>query len=128
MFLIVTEDPAERIVTVKVHPDRGRALQRSHDSIGPARYLDKRHWLSIGAGPGVTTDLVENLVAGSYELVLDHVPRRDRPRDAQDAIDQTVPNRTHGRLGHHSRFVEVGVAVPLRERCVRHSGPLRNEA
>ncbi|MDI9948063.1 MULTISPECIES: MmcQ/YjbR family DNA-binding protein [Rhodococcus] len=90
VFLIVTEDPAERIVTVKVDPDHGRALQRSHESVGPGRYLDKRHWLSIAAGPGVTTDLVENLVAGSYALVVERVPRRDRPDDAREAIDRHI--------------------------------------
>ena len=78
------------IVTVKVDPDHGRALQRSHESVGPGRYLDKRHWLSIAAGPGVTTDLVENLVAGSYALVVERVPRRDRPDDAREAIDRHI--------------------------------------
>jgi predicted DNA-binding protein (MmcQ/YjbR family) len=33
-----------------------------------------------GAGRGVTKRLVEDLVHGSYELVVDHLPSKDTPR------------------------------------------------
>lgn len=79
VFLIVTEDPGEPVVTLKVDPAHGSALQRSHSSIQPGRYLDKRHWSTIAAGPGVTRELVEDLVNGSYELVVEKIPRRHRP-------------------------------------------------
>ena len=79
VFLIVTEDPAEQIITVKVEPDHGRALVRSFATITPGRYLAKRHWISIGAGDGITGALVEDLVAHSYELVVAHMPRHERP-------------------------------------------------
>ena len=69
VFLIVTEnDPDAQIITVKVDPHRADALRRDHASISPGRYLDKQHWISIGEGPGVTKQLVEDLVHGSYEL------------------------------------------------------------
>ncbi|WDV55353.1 MmcQ/YjbR family DNA-binding protein [Streptomyces coeruleorubidus] len=79
VFLIVTDDPDERIVTVKAEPEYGRLLQGRHDSITPGRYLDKRHWISVGAGRGVTADLVAELVDHSYHLVLEKVPRNRRP-------------------------------------------------
>jgi len=69
VFLIVTEDdPDFQIITVKVDPHRGDALRRDHASIAPGRYLDKQHWISVGAGTGVTKTLIEDLVLGSYEL------------------------------------------------------------
>lgn len=69
VFLIVTEDDPElEIITVKVDPHHGDALRRDHDSITPGRYLDKHHWISVGAGRGVTRRLVEDLVHASYEL------------------------------------------------------------
>ncbi len=69
VFLIVTEDDPElQIITVKVDPHHGDALRRDHDSITPGHYLDKQHWISVGAGRGVTKRLVEDLVHGSYEL------------------------------------------------------------
>ena len=79
VFLIVTDDPGEPIVTVKCEPGHARALQRQHASIMPGRYLNKAHWISVGPGRGITRDLVADLVEQSYELVLDTVPHRGRP-------------------------------------------------
>ena len=56
MFLIVADDdPDLQIVTVKVDPHHGDALRRDHDTITVGRYLDKRHWISVGPGAGITT-------------------------------------------------------------------------
>ncbi|MBB6038616.1 MmcQ/YjbR family DNA-binding protein [Phytomonospora endophytica] len=79
VFLIITDDPDERIVTVKCEPDRGWSLVHDHASVVPGRYLDKRHWISIGEGPGVTVKFVEELVTDSYDLVIEGLPTRSRP-------------------------------------------------
>ena len=79
VFLIVTDDPEELIITVKAEPDRGRFLRREYASVTRGRYLDKEHWVSIGAGEGITGELVEDLVEGSYQLVAETLPRKDRP-------------------------------------------------
>jgi predicted DNA-binding protein (MmcQ/YjbR family) len=79
VFLIVTDDPDELIVTVRAEPERGRLLQGQYPSIASGRYLDKRHWISVGAGPGVTADLVAELVDHSYHLVLQTAPHNRRP-------------------------------------------------
>lgn len=72
VFLIVTDDdPDLQIITVKADPAHGDALRRDHDSITPGHYLDKRHWISVGAGRGVTKRLVEDLVHDSYDLAAD---------------------------------------------------------
>ena len=69
VFLIVTDDdPDLQIITVKVHPDYGDALRRDHAAITPGHYLDKRHWISVGPGPGITAELIEDLVCTSYDL------------------------------------------------------------
>jgi predicted DNA-binding protein (MmcQ/YjbR family) len=77
VFLIITDDPDNLIITVKAEPEYGRLLQGQHASITPGHYLDKRHWISLGAG--VTRDLAAELVDHSYHLVLDTVPRNRRP-------------------------------------------------
>lgn len=79
VFLIVTDDPDELIITVKVEPDRGDALRRDHPSISRGRYLDKEHWVSVGAGSGISEELISDLVEGSYELVRDSLPEKDQP-------------------------------------------------
>lgn len=79
VFLVVTDDdPDARIITVKADPDHGEALRREYEAITAGRYFDKRHWVSVGPGRGITKRLVEDLVQASYELVADHLPTQDR--------------------------------------------------
>ncbi|GAA3085043.1 MmcQ/YjbR family DNA-binding protein [Streptomyces rectiviolaceus] len=79
VFLIVTDDPDEQIITVKCDPEHARAHVQAHASITPGRYLDKRHWITLGPGPGITKRLITDVVEESYDLVVEGLPRRDRP-------------------------------------------------
>lgn len=80
VFLIVTEDdPDLRIITVKVDPDDGEALRHEYESVSRGHYLNKRHWVSVAAGPGVTSVFVAELVQDSYELARAQLPVKDRP-------------------------------------------------
>lgn len=92
VFLIVTEDPEEQIITVKAEPPHADALIRDHGSIEPGRYLDKNHWISIGPGQSVSASLVEDLVQDSYDLVVDQLPagRRDAPRGQESRASEAV--------------------------------------
>lgn len=87
VFLIVTDDPDEPIITVKAEPERGRVLREDHPSITRGRYLDKTHWISIGPGERVTRQLVSELVEDSYLSALEGVPRKDWPTDARTRAD-----------------------------------------
>lgn len=80
VFLIVTEDdPDLEIITLKAEPDDGDALRREQASIRRGHYLDKEHWISVGAGEGVSRSLVEDLVDESYRLAARGAPAKDRP-------------------------------------------------
>ncbi|MGO4250267.1 MmcQ/YjbR family DNA-binding protein [Paenarthrobacter sp. RAF54_2] len=73
VFLIITkDDPDQQIITVKADPHHADALRRDHDTITPGRYLNKHHWISVGPGPGITKQLIENLVQDSYDLASHH--------------------------------------------------------
>lgn len=77
VFLIITEDdPDQQIITVKADPHHADALRRDHDTITPGHYLNKQHWISVGPGPGVTKQLIGNLVQDSYDLASDHREQR----------------------------------------------------
>ncbi|NKY29922.1 MmcQ/YjbR family DNA-binding protein [Nocardia gamkensis] len=80
VFLIVTDDPEEQIITVKADPERGQMLRKRFPSVTDGRYLDKHHWVSIGTGRGVTPELVTELVHDSYDLVRQGVPRQRRKK------------------------------------------------
>ncbi|MFF4168011.1 MmcQ/YjbR family DNA-binding protein [Streptomyces sp. NPDC001741] len=79
VFLIVTDDPDEQIITVKCDPEQAHAHVHAHASITPGRYLDKRHWITLRPGPGITKRLITDVVEDSYDLVVERLPRRDRP-------------------------------------------------
>jgi predicted DNA-binding protein (MmcQ/YjbR family) len=81
---VITEDPDERLITVKVDPSFAETLVRQHESVHPGRYFDKRHWVSVGPGPGITTKLVESLVHDSYDNVVDRLSRQDQNRIDRD--------------------------------------------
>ena len=84
VFLIVTEDPAEPVITLKINPHHGDALNRDHKSITPGKYLDKYHWITIAAGEGISQDLVGDLLIASYDLVVEGLPRGKRPARLQN--------------------------------------------
>lgn len=79
VFLIVTHDPDELIITVKVEPERTSDLRREYPAITAGRYMNKAHWTSVGAGRGITDSLIEFLVEGSYELARRSLPKKDHP-------------------------------------------------
>jgi predicted DNA-binding protein (MmcQ/YjbR family) len=62
-------DPDEQIITVKADPGRGHLLRDQYLSVTAGRCPDKRHRVSVGAGEGVTEELVTELVRDSYDLV-----------------------------------------------------------
>jgi predicted DNA-binding protein (MmcQ/YjbR family) len=79
VFLLTTEVPGEPVVTLKCEPERSRSLQQQYGQIVPGYHMNKRHWLTVRPGADVPPDLVDDLVRGSYELVVDGLPRAKRP-------------------------------------------------
>jgi predicted DNA-binding protein (MmcQ/YjbR family) len=79
VFLMATEVRGEPIVTLKCDPEHARALCQELASVRPGYHMNKRHWVSVGAGPGVTPELVAELVVDAYLLVVDGMPRHRRP-------------------------------------------------
>ena len=80
VFMVVTDDPDERIITLKADPAYASALRDHFQSVSFGRYFDKGHWISVGAGRGVTSHLVTALVKTSYQLVVETMPVRGRPK------------------------------------------------
>lgn len=79
VFLIVTDDdPNQQIITLKVDPHRGDALRRDVETITMGRYLNKKHWITIGPGVGITRQLIGDLVLDSYDFAND-LHRKQQP-------------------------------------------------
>lgn len=78
VFMMSTEVPGRPVVTLKCEPEYASALRGAHPSIVHGYHMNKRHWISIAAGPDVTDGLVEDLVLGAYHLVRSSLPRELR--------------------------------------------------
>ncbi|KQO62428.1 MmcQ/YjbR family DNA-binding protein [Curtobacterium sp. Leaf261] len=81
VFLLVGTRGVRPMVTVKAAPPHAAALVREHPSISPGYHMNKRHWITIVAGPDVDETLVEDLVGNSYDVVVGTLPRDRRPLD-----------------------------------------------
>ena len=79
VFAMTTEVPGQKIVTLKCDPERGAILREVHETVTAGYHMNKRHWISIAAGPGITQAFVSDLVRDAYRLVVAGLPKRERP-------------------------------------------------
>lgn len=75
VVMMTTEVPGREIVTLKSDPADAVALCQTFQSITPGYHMNKRHWISISAGEGITEQLVKELVGDSYALVVKKLPK-----------------------------------------------------
>lgn len=78
MFGLCADTTGDHL-SLKCDPEHSRALRQTYEAITPGWHLNKRHWISIHPGPGIDADLVEDLVIESYLLVVEKMPKSQRP-------------------------------------------------
>ena len=75
MFALVnTEDLGA--ATLKASPEEVQALLAQYDFVRPGYYMNKRHWVTIDLVDSVPVDELRELVAESYRLVLQSLPKK----------------------------------------------------
>ncbi|WP_291794821.1 MmcQ/YjbR family DNA-binding protein [Brevibacterium sp.] len=79
VFMLLTVLADEPLVTLKSHPDDSRSLREAYAEITPGYHMNKRHWITLRAGSALDPQLVEDLVTESYLLVVEKLPRAQRP-------------------------------------------------
>ncbi len=82
VFLLIPLDGTGR-VTLKSHPDDSLALRETFPDIVPGYHMNKKHWITLMPGPSLEEDLVTELVTESYRLVVEKLPRAQRPVDPE---------------------------------------------
>ncbi|GAQ50443.1 MmcQ/YjbR family DNA-binding protein [Streptomyces acidiscabies] len=80
VFMLVTEVTGEPMVILKSAPDDAVALRAQYAEITPGYHMNKKHWITLHGGV-LDEGLVEELVTDSYRLVVDRLPRAQRPVD-----------------------------------------------
>jgi predicted DNA-binding protein (MmcQ/YjbR family) len=81
VFMLLTAATGEPIVILKAAPADGEALRSAHADITPGYHMNKRHWITLSPGESIDKALVDELVTESYLLVVENLPRTERPVD-----------------------------------------------
>ncbi|WP_313666916.1 MmcQ/YjbR family DNA-binding protein [Arsenicicoccus bolidensis] len=81
VFMLQTEITGESIVILKAAPEDGKALREAHPDVTPGYHMNKKHWITVHPGDTIEPGLVEDLVTESYLLLVEGLPRRQRPVD-----------------------------------------------
>lgn len=81
VFLLMTELAGDPVATLKVDPDDSEFLREAHPDITPGYHMNKRHWVTVRPGGPADEQLLRDLVTESYLLVVEKLPRAQRPVD-----------------------------------------------
>ncbi|SFR22172.1 Predicted DNA-binding protein, MmcQ/YjbR family [Lentzea waywayandensis] len=81
VFMLMTEIPGRPVVILKADPGEALALLEHNSHITPGYHMNKKHWITLEGGEGVTEEFVRELVTDSYRLVVAHLPKAEQPVD-----------------------------------------------
>jgi predicted DNA-binding protein (MmcQ/YjbR family) len=78
MFALSTLERTPLEVSAKCEPELALQLRDTYSAIRPGYHLNKRHWNTITLDGSLSDQLVRELVADSYDLVVSALPKRTR--------------------------------------------------
>ena len=79
--MLGTHKDGRPILTLKLLPADGLLLRQQYADIIPGYYMNKEHWNSVYLDGNVPQDVTEKMIAESYRLLLQSLPKK-----AQKAI------------------------------------------
>jgi len=80
MFALVSTTETPVRLSLKVDPEYGDVLRATYPAIQPGYHLNKRHWVTLTLDGSLPPGLVQELIDGSYRLVVRGLPRAARER------------------------------------------------
>jgi len=81
VFMLMMGLRGQQVVNLKADPTEAEALRQAHAEITPGYHMNKRHWITLAPGDSIDPELVRDLVADSYRLVVAGLPVSRRPVD-----------------------------------------------
>ena len=78
MFALSTLERTPLAVSAKCEPELALQLRDTYTAIRPGYHLNKRHWNTITLDGSLSDQLVRELIADSYDLVVSALPKRTR--------------------------------------------------
>ena len=84
MFALVPLSAEPETINLKCDPARALELREVYPGIRPGYHQNKRHWNTVDLDGSVEDDVVRDLIADSYDLVVAALPRATREGLAAD--------------------------------------------
>ena len=78
---------------LKADPRDAEALLEAFPQITPGYHMNKRHWITLTPGDGLGEEFVRELVTDPYLLVVEGLPRAQRPVEPHTFLAPTAPER-----------------------------------
>ena len=78
MFALIPSSADPPTVSLKCDPDWAEVLRNAYDAVRPGYHLNKKHWNTVVLDGSIPDDEVEELIAHSYELIVESLPQRVR--------------------------------------------------
>ncbi len=66
-------------VSLKCEPALAEQLRRTHPEVIPGYHLNKRHWNTVSLSGKLPTQILQDMIEDSYDLVVEGLPRKRRP-------------------------------------------------
>ena len=80
IFAIVAVDSDPLSISLKCDPMEAEALRAEYPSITPGYHLNKRHWNTVTLEGSVPSELVEDMIDASYDLIVASLPKAEREK------------------------------------------------
>lgn len=80
VYLMAFELNGIPILNVKVDPQHGDMLRDFYPFIHTGYHMNKQHWISVYQDDAIDTQLITDLVIGSYELVVNKLNKIQKQR------------------------------------------------
>ena len=78
MFALSALERPPLEVSAKCEPELALQLRDTYSAIRPGYHLNKRHWITITLDGSLSDQLLRELIADSYDLVVSALPKRTR--------------------------------------------------
>lgn len=63
---------------IKCRPEESEELRRNYEGIKPGWHMNKKYWISVCFDSDVPDSKIRELVAQSYRLVVESLPKKER--------------------------------------------------
>jgi predicted DNA-binding protein (MmcQ/YjbR family) len=78
MFALVSQTEEVPRVTLKCAPEDGAMLVGQFKSVVPGYYMNKKHWITISLTGELSEEMLNELAAESYNLVVSKLTKKDK--------------------------------------------------